>query len=153
MVIKTKSIFAAVDSEKDGTRVLITHGIPRPSHEAAIKISFDQFFAELSASTELMWKWRREEIDFDEFKRLFIEEIESNPAALTQIIKMARFMMLHSGHKRDKRESNITLLCACHSSAFWCHRLIVKELIEERNQRLRTTGKEEAKARKQRLTE
>lgn len=120
MKVKTKQVFAPFE-ESDGERYLITrHYAARPKSMKALHIT--KWIRDLAPSKELLSDYHKG-LSPDEYTPRFKQEIQSNPKAL-EMIEMLR--------KKSRDGNNITLLCICEEGQF-CHRLLVKEMIDSSN--------------------
>jgi uncharacterized protein YeaO (DUF488 family) len=120
-VIKTKNVFAPFE-ESDGERYLITRLYAgRPKSMKALHIV--KWIRDLAPSKELLSDYHKG-LSPEEYTPRFKQEIQSNPKA-QEIIKMLR---------KKSHDGNVTLLCKCKEGEF-CHRLLVKEMIERGERR------------------
>ena len=123
IMIKTKSIHRPVEKESDGLRVLITRWYPR----GVKREKYDVWVRELAPSAELLKKYKNSEIEWTEFSKLLLIELQSNLDSIEAI------HALHSkGNHRD-----ITLLCH-EKDGDPCHRHMVKNLIDKPELLLKT---------------
>jgi uncharacterized protein YeaO (DUF488 family) len=113
MVLKTKSIYDRKE-KGDGTRVLITRYYPR----GVKKDRFDSWLRPLSPSPGLVKSYKAGAKSWAEFKRLFVDELDSSEesaAALRTVADLAR-------------KGDVTLLCF-ERQGLPCHRHVVQEIL------------------------
>ena len=114
-MIKTKSIYDPKE-ENDGIRILITRYWPR----GIKKGHFDKWYKELSPSRDLLKRYKDKKIDFSEFGRLFLKEIQES-----NVIEVCREIVDES-----IKGNVITLLCYEKDESI-CHRKFIKKLCEQ----------------------
>ncbi|MDI6760579.1 MAG: DUF488 family protein [Candidatus Brocadiaceae bacterium] len=111
MAIKTKSVYEE-EGPDEGYRLLIMRIWPR----GVKKDRFDEWDKDLSPSPGLLKDWLRKGIPFKEFKTGYVKEMGSQKEKLKALAMRAK-------------EEIITLFCH-EKEATYCHRRILKELIE-----------------------
>jgi uncharacterized protein YeaO (DUF488 family) len=122
--IKTKSVYYdPVDKTEggDGFRVLIMRYWPRPLTRK--QVADDRSFTDLAPSRELHRDWRNRKengMDWSDFTRRILEEFANNPQAQLRIEWL----------RKKSQSMNVTLLCVEPKENPYCHRYIVKALIE-----------------------
>lgn len=130
MTVKTKCIRDPVDMENDGLRVMIAKYWPKGVNWSSI----DMRCIALAPSEGLVEQWlghkrlckKNNDIEllnvgWNDFKNRLMKEYNSNQPKFSHIIEMLRRINTHS---------NITLLCNEKDADPYCHRYMVKELIE-----------------------
>ena len=114
-MIKTKSIYDPKE-KRDGKRILITRHYPR-FHK---KLEYDEWNRNLAPSKELLKRYKREEINWNEFRLAFLQELSSEDAR-RELDKLAKLAQSRS----------VTLLCY-EKEGEKCHRYIVRAMIAKR---------------------
>jgi len=111
--LKTKSIFDNPDKE-DGRRVSVMRW-----HYPAEKYQgrYHEWKKEFSPSAELLRSYKGKEIDWKEFEKKYVKEMEAKIPALKDFAE------------RSRREV-VTLLCAEHTDEK-CHRRLLKNILEK----------------------
>lgn len=124
--IKTKSVYYdPVDKSEggDGIRVLIMRYWPRPLTRK--QVAADRSFTDLVPSRELHRDWRKREengMDWSDFTRHVLEELANNDQAQFCIEWL----------RKKSQSMDVTLLCVEPKENPYCHRYIVKALIESK---------------------
>ena len=128
-MLKTKSVYSPIKKE-DGLRILAT----RIRGRGLKKNRYHVWMANLGPSEKLL-KYRLDQpVDkiWNEFKKKYKEEILNSPS-----IDRNNKNILNHGQKFTLRlikelsgKQNVTLLCHCDDDQEYCHRHILKELIE-----------------------
>lgn len=112
-MIKSKSVYENIDPD-DGLRILVMRrwpgGIKKEDQRFDIRIK------ELGPSHQLLDDSRNKRIDFAEYERLYLQEMESQTGKIKELAELAG-------------KGNITLLC-CEKTDEECHRRLLKGLIE-----------------------
>jgi uncharacterized protein YeaO (DUF488 family) len=129
MTVKTKCIRDPVNMENDGLRVMIAKYWPKGVNWSSI----DMRCIALAPSEGLVKQWlghkrlckRNNDIEllnvgWNDFKNRLTKEYNSNQPKLLSIAML----------RRINTHSNITLLCNEEDADPYCHRYMVKELIE-----------------------
>lgn len=116
MAIKTKSVYEE-EGPDEGCRLLIMRIWPR----GIKKDRFDEWDKDLSPSPALLKDWLKKGIPFKEFKARYVKEMGS------QREKVKALAM------RAKKET-VTLFCHEKEDTY-CHRRMLKELIETKEVR------------------
>lgn len=109
-MIKTKCIHDNPRKE-DGTRICIMRYI-RPSYR------FDEWIIELSPSEFLLSLYRKSQIDWDSFEKMYINEMKSPD----------KIIIIDNLKNRSFKGETITLLCCEHDDSK-CHRRLLKDII------------------------
>ena len=112
-MILTKSIYET-PSENDGTRILVMRKWPRG-------ISWDIMFSwakNLSPCNGLLSDWKKELITWMEYEIRFINEMKLQKSNVRLLAK------------RSQSGETITLLCSERENDPYCHRHILKRLID-----------------------
>jgi len=110
-MIKTKSILAK-KSEDDGIRVCVMRFVKK-------FYNYDEWLISLAPSIGLLNDYRYKKIDWNEYEKRYIKEMESN-----------EFLIKELKLKSDEG-TIITLLCWEKNDKF-CHRRLLKGLIESK---------------------
>jgi uncharacterized protein YeaO (DUF488 family) len=137
-----KSVRDPVDKKEDGFRVLITRywprGIskkhiaaesylsesgPKPELLTRKQVAAKRSFKDLDPSVQLYKDWKNMKengMTWSDYTRRFLEEIQNNPQAQLCIEWL----------RKKSKNIDITLLCIEKEGNPYCHRYIVKALIE-----------------------
>ncbi|MFA5033810.1 MAG: DUF488 family protein [bacterium] len=113
-MLKTKSVYADKVPE-DGIRILVMRKWPR----GVPKANIDRWIKELGPSTELLNDWNEHRVDWIEYEKRYRREME-DPERQQAIKKIAEL----------SEKKTVTLLCWEESDEY-CHRRLLKELIEK----------------------
>lgn len=113
-MIKTKSVYYDKSEDSDGVRILVMRRWCRPLSKQKAKI--DEWLPELGPSKELLEKWNKNLINWDEYEIRYLKEMETQNRPIENLAQ------------RVKKET-ITLLCK-ESTDEHCHRRLLKKLIE-----------------------
>jgi len=113
-VIKTKSILDK-KTDDDGTRICVMRFVKN-------FYKYDTWLVSLAPSIKLLNDYRYNNIDWNEYEKRYIKEMESNK----ELIKKLK--------SRNDNGETITLLCWEKYDKF-CHRRLLKKLIEECDER------------------
>lgn len=108
-MIKTKSILAK-KGEDEGIRICVMRFVKK-------FYNYDEWLISLAPSIKLLNDYRNNKIDWNEYKKRYIKEMESKNELISEL------------KKRSDNGEIITLLCWEKSDEF-CHRKLLKELIE-----------------------
>ena len=108
---KTKSIFDDFAKE-DGTRVSVMRW---HYPEEKYKGRYHEWKREFAPSEALLRSYKRKEIDWNEYEKRYVKEMEAKIPSLKELAE------------RSKKEV-ITLLCAEHTDEK-CHRRLLKDLL------------------------
>lgn len=114
-MIKTKSIYNPIE-KKDGLRVLITRYYPR----GVKREKYDIWVRELAPSAELLKRYKKSEIKWNDFTSTLLSELQNNLDSIKAIQDLQ-----NKNHMQD-----ITLLCH-EKDGDNCHRYMIKELIDD----------------------
>lgn len=109
--LKTKSIFADPD-RNDGTRVSVMRW---HYPEEKYKGRFHEWKRDFAPSADLLRNYKRREIDWKEFEKRYLKEMDSKTQSLKEFAG------------RTKKET-ITLMCAEHTDEK-CHRRLLKNIL------------------------
>ncbi len=112
MAIKTKSVYEE-EGPDEGDRLLIMRIWPR----GIKKDRFNEWDKDLAPSTELLKNWLKKGITFEEFKARYIKEMGVQKEKIKALTE------------RAKKET-ITLFCHERDDTY-CHRKMLKELVEK----------------------
>jgi uncharacterized protein YeaO (DUF488 family) len=115
-MIKTKSIYYDPVDVSDGIRILVTRYYPR----GITKNKYDLWIKEVSPSKKLLKDYKNKSINELEYKQRYISEMEIDKGHLNSL------------KLRHGAGNIITLLCIEREGEF-CHRHILKKLIEKDN--------------------
>jgi len=115
-MIKTKCIYSPKE-EADGVRILVTRLYPR----GVKKTNFDIWEKSLAPSKELLQDWKDRKLTESEYTERYQKEMECE-ASRQAIIGLA---------ERGKSET-LTLLCFEKEDGSFCHRHILKKLLDEK---------------------
>jgi len=110
--LHTKSVYGPAEPA-DGHRVLVTRYWPRGVPKEAV----DEYVATLAPTRELLHAFKGGAMDWDIFRRRYLEEM-SAPAARAEIERLAA----------GAASEPVTLLCVCKEEAR-CHRSLLSHLI------------------------
>lgn len=110
--VRTKSVYDPVDPS-DGKRILTTQYWAR----GISKRDVDEYVRKLAPSRELLHAFKRGEIDWDEYKAGYLQELESEDAR-SEIRRLAELA----------RSQTITVMCICKEETR-CHRSLLRDLI------------------------
>jgi len=116
-MIKTKRVYDKKSIE-DGRRILVMRFWPR----GVKKNDIDVWLKNLGTDPDLIRQWKSGAIQWDEFRQFYIEGLQApeKQELIDKLLEMAR------------ETPTITLLCGCLDERY-CHRRILKEIIEQRN--------------------
>lgn len=117
--IHTKHLRADI-SEKDGTRIYISRRWPRGIAKGE---RFSEWMKELAPSTDLLDDYLHGDLDWEDYKERFLEEMQGDEARariedLTDRLAGGETVTLLCDHPRDAPEEK-------------CHRFLVQELVED----------------------
>lgn len=111
-MIKTKSVYAEREPE-DGTRLLVArYQMPWK------KIDYDEWIKEVAPSKELLRDWKKQKVDFSEYTKRYVKEMEKQIDILKELARRAKSEI-------------ITLLCY-EKTDEQCHRRLLKDLIDSK---------------------
>jgi uncharacterized protein YeaO (DUF488 family) len=132
MPVKTKSYNDPIDDKEDGERYLIMRYWARPKSKKQLHIV--DWLKDLAPSKELHRDWypkdkNKKRISEGEYITRFNDEIMKNQNAQRLLI-MLRNKAIDNNNKENNKKT-ITLLCIENEGQF-CHRHIVKQMIENR---------------------
>ena len=113
-MIKTKSVYDRIE-EADGQRLLITRYWPRGISKKRLNIS--EWIRDLAPSKELLQDWKNEKITWQEYEKRYYKEMEIKKQFIQELVNLAE-------------TSTITLLCFEKEDNPYCHRHLLKRLIE-----------------------
>lgn len=92
-----------------------------PSHEEFSLVMRDRGNNELAPGEELLNNWKNGEIDWEEYKEIFLEEME-NPESQSRLQKIA---------EKVAEGKDVRLICY-EGEGEHCHRHILKSLVKEK---------------------
>ena len=115
-MIKTKCIYGPKE-ESDGLRVLVTRYYPR----GVKKTHFDIWDRNLAPSKELLLDWKEGKLTEQDYTDRFVAEMQ-NETSQRDILNFAE----------KARSETITLLCFEKEDGSFCHRHILKKMINEK---------------------
>ena len=115
-MIKTKCIYSPKE-ESDGLRVLVTRFYPR----GVKKTHFDIREINLAPSKELLQDWKEHKLTESGYTERYLKEMQCE-ASQHAIMSIA---------DRGKSET-VTLLCFEKEDGSFCHRHVLKKLIDEK---------------------
>lgn len=127
-VLKTKSVWTAMDRKRDGLRILATRfrgrGMP--------KARYDVWMPSLGPSEQVLRRVQDGAISWAEFSRQYRKELFLDGP----IDRRSRTIKNHGQKftlrliKRLAQRSHVTLLCHCPEEEQRCHRHILRALID-----------------------
>lgn len=126
--IRTKSVWTAIDREKDGLRILVT----RYTVRGCPGTRYNAWMPNLAPSEPLLAAVQEEKISWKEFTRRYKQEL-FEPAPMDKKndrIKNYGQKFTLRLIKELARRQPVTLLCQCAEDADCCHRYLLKELLE-----------------------
>jgi uncharacterized protein YeaO (DUF488 family) len=114
-MVKTKCLYDPVD-ESDGDRLLVTRYWPRGVSKKQLSA---QWLKNLAPSEELVgdWKNKKQKISWEEYTLRYHEEMSGQQEAIKKLAQRAK-------------RGTITLLCYEREDNPYCHRHLLKRLIE-----------------------
>ncbi|MFA5032455.1 MAG: DUF488 family protein [bacterium] len=113
-MLKTKSVYEA-NVPEDGIRILVMRKWPR----GVSKDKVDRWIKELGPSTELLNDWTEHRINWIEYEKRYRREMEDTEKRQS-IKKIA-----------ELSEKKVVSLLCWEKSDEYCHRKLLKELIEK----------------------
>ena len=130
-MIKTKSVYAAIDRRDDGLRILVTRirgrGLP--------KSRYHEWMANLAPSERLLSTYRRGDVSWSAFARLYRQELFASSMGFDRANKGIK----NHGQKftlrllqRLGRRGNVTLMCHCDDYATHCHRHLLAKILSRK---------------------
>jgi uncharacterized protein YeaO (DUF488 family) len=129
-MLRTKSVYAALDAANDGLRILATRLRGRGLHENR----YDVWMANLGPSEELLKNFRSGKVKWRDFSRRYKAELRLSP----RLDKRNPNVKNH-GQKFTlrllqllARDLNITLMCHCNEAEAHCHRHILAKLLNQK---------------------
>ncbi len=115
-MIKTKSIYEQA-SDNDGLRVLVMRYWPRGIRKRVCGL----WLKALGPSAVLIREWKDEAIGWEEFRKRYIAEFESDADKSEALAELKEIIKRANG-------SPVTLLCSCKDER--CHRFIIQEMLK-----------------------
>jgi uncharacterized protein YeaO (DUF488 family) len=107
-MIRIKRVYEP-EEPKDGTRILVDRLWPRGVRRTELRL--DSWYKDVAPSTQLR-KWFSHASDrWDEFRRRYFAELDSNPSAWKSLVDLARsgnVILLYSA--KDKEHNNAVAL-------------------------------------------
>ena len=126
-MLKTKSVWSAIDAKGDGLRILAARfrgrGLP--------KSRYDVWVPSLGPSEQLLRRMQRGRISWTQFTRDYAKELVLDGP----IDRRSRTIKNHGQKftlrlvKRLAQRGNVTLLCHCSEEEKHCHRHLLRALI------------------------
>jgi uncharacterized protein YeaO (DUF488 family) len=129
-MVRTKSVFSAIDKRRDGPRVLATRFRGRGMR----KTRYDVWMPNLGPSERLLGAIQSETIAWATFSRRYRAELfENSPldkgnSTIKNHGQKFTLRLLNALAKRG----NVTLMCHCHENASHCHRFILERVLSRR---------------------
>ena len=127
-MFKTKSVYTAIEPRKDGLRILATRGRGR----GLARDRFDVWMANLGPSEQLREEFLAEKIGWSEFSRRYRQELweggtidRRNQRIKNHGQKFTLRLLQHLAADRT-----VTLLCHCAEDEPYCHRHLLKALLD-----------------------
>jgi uncharacterized protein YeaO (DUF488 family) len=109
-MIGVKRVYEPAEKE-DGSRILVDRLWPRGIAKKALKL--DSWHKDIAPSSQLRMWFGHDPAKWDEFKRRYFTELDSNPAAWSSLVHLARsgdVTLLYSA--KDERHNNAEALRA-----------------------------------------
>lgn len=127
-VIRTKSVWSAIDHKHDGLRILITRYTVRGCRGTR----YHAWMPNLAPSEPLLGAIQEEKITWKEFTRRYKQELfELAPMdKKNERIKNYGQKFTLRLIKELARRQPVTLLCHCDEDADCCHRHLLKEVLD-----------------------
>jgi uncharacterized protein YeaO (DUF488 family) len=126
--LRTKSVWTAIDRQDDGLRILVT----RYTVRGCPRTRYDAWMPNLGPSEPLLKAWLSRQITWPQFRRRYREEMFEQAA-----VDAGNARIKNYGQKFTLRllkelagRQPVTLLCHCDEETKFCHRHLLKELIE-----------------------
>lgn len=126
-MLKTKSVWTAIDRKADGLRLLVT----RFRGRAMLTSRYDVWMPSLGPSELILRQGQGGKITWAQFKRQYCKELFLDGP----IDRRSRTIKNHGQKftlrliKRLARRGNVTLLCHCAEDQIQCHRRELQALI------------------------
>jgi uncharacterized protein YeaO (DUF488 family) len=127
-MIRTKSVYAAIQRQTDGLRILAT----RIRGRALKKSRYHEWMANLGPSEQLLATFRANKINWAEFGRRYRRELFDSSAGFDRSNKGIK----NHGQKftlrliqQLGRRGNVTLMCHCDEDAVRCHRHLLAKIL------------------------
>ena len=114
-MVKTKSVYDPIE-DSDGQRILVSRYWPRGLSKE--QLSLTEHLRNVAPSVELLQDWKASSISWNEFKKRYHQEMLQQREKIKELVKRA------SG-------KTITLLCFEREDNPYCHRHLLKTLIEK----------------------
>jgi uncharacterized protein YeaO (DUF488 family) len=127
-VIKTKSVFSAIEPNNDGLRILVARfrGRGMPASR------YDVWMANLGPSEKLLSEFQSGLIGWDEFSRRYLKELREsgtmdrrNPTIKNHGQKFTLRLLQTLG-----KRITVTLLCHCSEAERHCHRHLLQRVLQ-----------------------
>ncbi len=134
MPVKTKSYNDPINDKEDGERYLIMRYWARPKSKKVLHIV--DWLRDLASSKELHRDWypkdkNKRRISKEEYITRFNNEIMKNQNAL-KLLAMLRDKAIDNNKNKENNKKIVTLLCIEKEGEF-CHRHLVKQMIENQD--------------------
>lgn len=127
-MIKIKSTSDSI-SKRDGIRIFVTRYWPR----GCSRSECDEWIPALAPSEKLLHEFRRGQISWEAFSKLYQKEIQkgySNEDGINSRMKNSGQRYFLRFLRCIAEDRSITLICSCSSESNHCHRALLKKLIE-----------------------
>ena len=113
-MVNTKSVYDSV-AQTDGNRFMVTRYWPRGMSKEKLKLS--GWVHELAPSKELLQDWKNKIISWQEYELRYFKEMENKQEFIHKLANLAA-------------SGIITLLCFEKEDNPYCHRHLLRQLIE-----------------------
>jgi uncharacterized protein YeaO (DUF488 family) len=127
-MIRTRSVYSAIDREKDGLRILAT----RVRGRGLKKSRYNEWMANLAPSERLLNMIRFGKITWAEFGRRYRRELFDSSVGFDRANKGIK----NHGQKftlrliqQLGRRGNVTLMCHCDEDQEYCHRHLLAKIL------------------------
>jgi uncharacterized protein YeaO (DUF488 family) len=127
-MIKTKSVYSAIDRTNDGLRILVT----RIRGRGLAKSRYDAWMANLGPSERLLHLISRDQITWAEFARRYRRELLDSSVefdAGNENIKNHGQKFTLRLLQQVGRRGNVTLMCHCEEASERCHRHLLARIL------------------------
>src|SRR5436309_4752352 len=128
VVIKTKSVFFAIEPRKDGLRILVARSRGRGMSASRYHV----WMANLGPSEKLLREFQSGAIGWGAFSRRYLKELRE-----TGTIDQRNSTIKNHGQKFTLRllqtlgkRTTVTLLCHCAEDALHCHRHLLRKVLQ-----------------------
>jgi len=114
-MIKTKSVYDSAE-ETDGERILVSRYWPRSLSKERLFLT--EHLKDMAPSVELLRDWKKRDISWESYKKRYHQEMTAQLGKIKELAKRAN-------------SRTITLLCFEREKNPFCHRYLLKGLIEK----------------------